>query len=74
MNYGLRYELPTVIKEENNLFGQFDPSIGIVQVGKQISAPYAGTTKTLRPALASPGMSLAKDAPWSAPVQELFTR
>jgi hypothetical protein len=51
VNYGLRYELPTVIKEENNLFGQFDPSIGIVQVGKQISSPYAGNHKNFAPRL-----------------------
>jgi hypothetical protein len=51
VNYGLRYELPTVIKEQDDLFGQFDPSIGIVQVGKQISSPYAGNHKNFAPRL-----------------------
>jgi hypothetical protein len=51
VNYGIRYELPTVIKEQNNLFGQFDPKVGIVQVGKQISSPYAGNHKNFAPRL-----------------------
>jgi hypothetical protein len=42
VNLGLRYEVNTVVKEEHNLLGNFDPSRGLVQVGKQISAPYNG--------------------------------
>jgi len=40
VNLGLRYEISTVIKEEHNLLGNFDPNVGDVQVGKQISGPY----------------------------------
>jgi hypothetical protein len=51
LNYGLRYELPTVIKEQNNLFGNFVPSVGLVQVGKGIDAPYDGNHKNFAPRL-----------------------
>jgi hypothetical protein len=51
LNLGLRYELSTVIKEQNNLLGNFDPTIGLVQVGKQISAPYNGDHKNFAPRL-----------------------
>src|SRR5579871_4214129 len=40
LNFGLRYETNTVIKEAHNLLGNFDPNLGLVQVGKQISSPY----------------------------------
>ena len=33
VNLGLRYELTTVMKEANNLIGNFDPSQGLQQVG-----------------------------------------
>jgi hypothetical protein len=49
LNLGLRYELSTVVKERNNLLGNFDPNIGLVQVGKQISAPYNGDHKNFAP-------------------------
>jgi hypothetical protein len=49
MNIGLRYELNTVIKEAHNLLGNFDPSQGLVQVGKQISAPYNGDHNNFAP-------------------------
>jgi hypothetical protein len=42
INMGLRYELNTVVKEANNLLGNFDPQLGLEQVGKGISAPYNG--------------------------------
>ncbi|HZR56333.1 MAG TPA: TonB-dependent receptor [Terriglobales bacterium] len=51
LNYGLRYELPTVIKEQDNLFGNFIPGVGIEQVGKGIDAPYAGNHKNFAPRL-----------------------
>jgi hypothetical protein len=34
LNLGLRYEYATPIKEVNNLFGNFDPKLGIVQQGQ----------------------------------------
>lgn len=40
LNLGLRYELNTVIKDSNNLLANFDPNVGLVQVGKGISGPY----------------------------------
>jgi hypothetical protein len=49
VNLGLRYELNTVIKEENNLIGNFDPNLGLVQVGKQINAPYNGNHLNFAP-------------------------
>ena len=42
LNLGLRYELSTVVKEEHNLLGNFDPTVGLEQVGQQISSPYNG--------------------------------
>ena len=42
LNLGLRYEINTVVKEEHNLLGNFDPQRGLVQVGQGISAPYNG--------------------------------
>ena len=49
LNFGLRYELNTVIKEANNLIGNFSPSVGLVQVGKQISSPYSGDHRDFAP-------------------------
>lgn len=51
LNFGLRYELNTVIKESNNLLGNFDPAVGLVQVGHGISAPYNGNHKDFAPRL-----------------------
>jgi len=50
-NLGLRYELNTVVKESNNLLGNFDPQLGLVQVGKEISAPYNGDHTGFAPRL-----------------------
>ena len=33
MNLGVRYELNTVLKEKNNLLGNFDPTLGLIQDG-----------------------------------------
>jgi len=49
VNLGLRYELNTVLKEQNNLLGNFDPNLGLVQVGKQINAPYNGNHLNFAP-------------------------
>jgi hypothetical protein len=41
LNFGLRYEVNTVIKEAHNLLGNFDPVKGMVQVGQSgVSGPY----------------------------------
>jgi len=40
LNLGLRYELNTVIKDSKNQLANFDPNVGLVQVGKGISGPY----------------------------------
>ena len=40
VNAGLRYDLSLPIHEQNNLLSNFDPAVGLVQVGKQISKPY----------------------------------
>jgi Carboxypeptidase regulatory-like domain/TonB dependent receptor len=37
---GVRYELNTRIKEEKNLLGNFDPAVGLQQIGVNISQPY----------------------------------
>jgi hypothetical protein len=39
-NLGLRYELNTVIKDSEDRLANFDPTVGLVQVGKGISGPY----------------------------------
>ena len=49
VNMGLRYELNTVFKESNNLIGNFDPNQGLVQVGKQIGAPFNGDHNNFAP-------------------------
>jgi hypothetical protein len=40
LNWGVRYEFNSVIKEDHNLLGNFDPNLGMVQVGKQIGSAY----------------------------------
>jgi hypothetical protein len=40
INAGLRYDLSLPITEAHDLLANFDPAIGLVQVGKQISKPY----------------------------------
>jgi hypothetical protein len=49
VNLGLRYEYNGVIKEDHNLLGNFDPRLGDVQVGHQISSPYHGDHKNFAP-------------------------
>jgi hypothetical protein len=40
ISWGLRYDLTAPIHEKHDLLGNFDPAVGLVQVGKQISSPY----------------------------------
>ncbi|HXP82198.1 MAG TPA: TonB-dependent receptor [Verrucomicrobiae bacterium] len=51
LNLGVRYEYLTPLSEQNNLLGNFDPSVGLVQVGKQISSVYKGDHKDFAPRL-----------------------
>lgn len=51
LNLGLRYEFNTVVKEAHDLLGNFDPNLGLVQVGKQISSPYNADHKNFAPRL-----------------------
>ena len=51
LNAGMRYELTTVMKESGDLLGNFDPSVGLVQVGKQVNAPYNGDHNNFGPRL-----------------------
>jgi len=49
LDLGLRYEVNTIIKEDHNLLGNFDPARGLVQVGNGLSAPYNGDHKDFAP-------------------------
>jgi hypothetical protein len=51
VNAGLRYELATVIKDTKNQLGNFDPNLGLVQVGHGISSPYQGNHHNFAPRL-----------------------
>jgi len=51
VNLGLRWEYNSVPSETHNLFGGFDPTQGLVQVGKQIQAPFKGDFKDFSPRL-----------------------
>jgi hypothetical protein len=51
LNLGFRYELQGVPKEANNLFGNWEPSVGFEQVGKNIGAIYKGDHKNFSPRL-----------------------
>jgi hypothetical protein len=51
VNAGLRYDLNTVIKDSNDLLGNFDPNLGLLQVGQQIKAPYNGDHNNFGPRL-----------------------
>jgi len=52
ITYGLRYDVSFPITEKHNLLGNFDPSLGLVQVGQQISKPYNTDWNNLGPRLA----------------------
>src|SRR5882724_11699865 len=49
VNLGLRYEFNSVISEAHNLLGNFDPNLGMVQVGKQIGSVYNPDHKNFAP-------------------------
>ncbi len=55
LNFGLRYELNTVVKESHNLLGAFDPTCGLLQVGVQdcsgrtVGSPYNGDHNNFAP-------------------------
>lgn len=51
INLGLRYELQTVITEQNNLLGNFDPNspTGLVQVGMGEASAYNGDHNDFSP-------------------------
>jgi hypothetical protein len=49
VNLGLRYELNTVFTEGDNLIGNFDPSAGLVQAGKQIGSVFNGDHNNFAP-------------------------
>ena len=49
LNFGLRYEVNSVVKEEHNLLGNFSPTAGLEQVGKQIGSPYNGDHNNFAP-------------------------
>jgi hypothetical protein len=49
LNLGVRYELNSVLKESKNLLGNFDPTVGMVQVGKQIPSLYNGDHNNFAP-------------------------
>jgi hypothetical protein len=40
LNFGVRYEFSSVVQEAHDLLGNFDPNVGMVQVGHQISNLY----------------------------------
>ena len=50
LNFGLRYEVNTVIKEDHNLLGNFDPTKGLIQAGLNgVSGPYNPDRKNFAP-------------------------
>ena len=49
LNFGVRYEFSSVPQEANNLLGNFDPNLGMVQVGHQISSLYNPDHKNFGP-------------------------
>ncbi len=51
LNIGVRYDLSSAIRERNNLLGNFDPSIGLQQVGANIGSPYKVDTRNFAPRL-----------------------
>src|SRR6266540_2420181 len=49
LNFGLRYDLNGVIKEKNNQLGNFDPQVGLQQVGVNIDRPYERDNNNFAP-------------------------
>jgi hypothetical protein len=51
LNYGLRYEYFTVMRDVNNLIGNWDPTVGFEQVGVNVNSAYNGYHKDFSPRL-----------------------
>ena len=51
INAGMRYELNTVLRESRNRLGNFDPAVGLVQVGIGMHDPYNGDHNNFAPRL-----------------------
>jgi Carboxypeptidase regulatory-like domain/TonB dependent receptor-like, beta-barrel len=51
LNLGLRYEYQGVPTEDHNLLGNFEPGVGLEQVGKNISSIYNGDHRNFSPRL-----------------------
>jgi len=51
INLGLRYDLNGVIHEAHDQLGNFDPAVGLQQVGVNIDAPYKGDHNNFAPRL-----------------------
>jgi hypothetical protein len=50
LNFGLRYEFSSVPQEANNLLGNFDPNVGLIQVGHNgVSSLYNPDHKNFGP-------------------------
>lgn len=49
LNLGLRYELQGVPKEDHNLLGNFEPNVGLEQVGVNIGSLYKKDTTNFAP-------------------------
>ena len=49
LNFGLRYEFNSVVRETHDQIGNFDPNLGMVQVGKQIGSVYNPDHKNFAP-------------------------
>jgi Carboxypeptidase regulatory-like domain/TonB dependent receptor len=49
LNLGLRYEFQGVPTDANNLFGNWEPSVGFEQVGKNISSLYNSDRRNFSP-------------------------
>ena len=49
INFGVRYEYSTVPSEAHNLLGNFDPNVGMVQVGHGINSLYNPDHKNFGP-------------------------
>jgi hypothetical protein len=51
LNLGLRYEYQGVPTEDHNLLGNFEPGVGLEQVGKNIGSVYNGDHRNFSPRL-----------------------
>jgi hypothetical protein len=49
VNLGMRYELQTVLKDRDNKLGNFDPTSGLVQVGKGETSAFHGDHNNFSP-------------------------